>query len=139
MVDLFKPNDFIQQEQWGETDVVALGKQNSSKIDEFYAQIDVLIVPSIWPESFGLVSREAALRGVWVIAADAGGLAEDIAEAETGFIFPMGDAQECLNILTDMNQSWEKFKNSSPQLELSTERIVSQEVHIDQLATLYRQ
>jgi glycosyltransferase involved in cell wall biosynthesis len=48
------------------------------KMPEFYSEQDVLIAPSIWPESFGLVTREALSAGLWVIASDAGALAEPI-------------------------------------------------------------
>ena len=44
----------------------------------FYANQDVLIAPSIWPESFGLVSREALSAGLWVIASDSGALADPL-------------------------------------------------------------
>ena len=45
---------------------------------EFYAGQDGLIAPSIWPESFGLVTREAISAGLWVIAADSGALADPL-------------------------------------------------------------
>ena len=48
------------------------------KMPEFYSEQDVLLAPSIWPESFGLVTREALSAGLWVIASDAGALAEPI-------------------------------------------------------------
>ncbi len=47
----------------------------------FYSKHDVLIAPSIWPESFGLVSREALSAGLWVIASDSGALAEPILQS----------------------------------------------------------
>ena len=50
-----------------------MGTQN---VDDFYAQTKVLIVPSIWPEAFGLVAMEAAARGIPVVSTDHGGLDE---------------------------------------------------------------
>lgn len=47
----------------------------------FYSNHDVLIAPSIWPESFGLVSREALSAGLWVIASNSGALAEPILQS----------------------------------------------------------
>lgn len=60
-------------------------------IDEFFSGIDVLLCPSLWPESFGMATREATVRGVWVIAMNAGGLAEDLIDGKNGTITPMGD------------------------------------------------
>ena len=137
VVDLFKPADYEERSQWGDSTVIRLGKQVGMALDDFYQNIDVLIAPSIWPESFGLVTREAALRGVWVVAADAGGMAEDVVEQETGFVFPMNDANSCADILSKLNQGWQEYKNSKPNLALSQERIFSQQQHIELLAKHY--
>lgn len=50
--------------------------EETPKVDEIYAQTRVLIVPSICQEAFGLVSPEALLRGIPVIASDMAGLKE---------------------------------------------------------------
>ncbi len=42
----------------------------------FFADIDALVVPSVWPEPFGLVVVEAARAGVPVLLADQPGLVE---------------------------------------------------------------
>ena len=68
---------------------------------QFYAQQDVLIAPSIWPESFGLVTREALSAGLWVIASDAGALAEPIKASLTpvGTVVRPNDLQELRDAL----------------------------------------
>jgi len=45
-----------------------------NEMGNFYASQDILIAPSLWPESYGLVTREAASAGLTVIAADSGNL-----------------------------------------------------------------
>jgi glycosyltransferase involved in cell wall biosynthesis len=45
-------------------------------IDEVFARTRVLLMPSLWMEAFPLLPIEAMLRGVPVIASDAGGLPE---------------------------------------------------------------
>ena len=60
-------------------------------IDSFFANIDVLLFPTQWKESFGLTVREALIRDVWVIATDAGGVIEDIVAGENGDIIPLDD------------------------------------------------
>ena len=52
-------------------------------VDEFYAGIDVLFFLSTWKETFGLTSREAALRGVHVIATDCGAPVEYLIHGDT--------------------------------------------------------
>ena len=56
-------------------------------IDEALAQARLLLMPSLWFEGFGLITMEAMLRGLPVIASDAGGLVE--AKQGTGFVIPV--------------------------------------------------
>jgi glycosyltransferase involved in cell wall biosynthesis len=53
-------------------------------IDAFFAEVDVLLFPSQWKESFGLTVREALARDVWVIATAGGGPGEAIVEGVNG-------------------------------------------------------
>ena len=65
-------------------------------IDRFFSEIDVLLFPTQWKESFGLTVREAVLRNVWVIATDAGGVSEDIIDGENGTVIPFDSDSEAL-------------------------------------------
>lgn len=58
---------------------------------DFFGQIDLLVVPSIWPEPFGLVVTEAMSAGVPVITSDAGALPTLL--HDPGDTFLRGDAQ----------------------------------------------
>ena len=55
------------------------------------ASMDVLVVPSIWPESVPLVVREAFLAGVPVIGSRIGGIPEAIKDGVNGLLFEPGD------------------------------------------------
>jgi O-antigen biosynthesis protein len=58
-------------------------------IDDFFANIDVLLFPSQWKESFGLTVREALARDVWVIATDGGGPGEAVTDGVNGTLIPL--------------------------------------------------
>ncbi len=55
------------------------------------SRTDVLLVPSLWHETFSFVAREALLAGKWVIGADAGALRELIRPGHNGWLAPPGD------------------------------------------------
>jgi glycosyltransferase involved in cell wall biosynthesis len=72
------------QVSWSGTPVQFIAPINMSQMNSFYTSQDVLVAPSIWPESFGLVTREALQLGLWVIASDIGALAEPIDNGVNG-------------------------------------------------------
>lgn len=56
-----------------------------------YATADVVVVPSIWQEPFGLVAVEAMAHARPVVASAVGGLADIVRHGETGFLVPPSD------------------------------------------------
>ncbi len=70
----------------GKTKIIDHGMIPHEKISEVYAEIDVVIVPSILPEAFGFVVAEAFSAGRPVIAFNSGALAEAVTEGQNGFI-----------------------------------------------------
>jgi glycosyltransferase involved in cell wall biosynthesis len=65
---------------WGTTPVCFRGKLPQAEIANLYRDIDVLIAPSVWPESYGLVVREALQAGCWVVTSDRGAIGQDLDE-----------------------------------------------------------
>jgi glycosyltransferase involved in cell wall biosynthesis len=58
------------------------------------------VVPSIWPEPFGLVALEAAAAGKAIVASDIGGLRDIVVDAETGLLVAPGDPGALRSALT---------------------------------------
>jgi glycosyltransferase involved in cell wall biosynthesis len=58
-------------------------------LDGFFDEIDVLLFPSQWKESYGLTVREALARDVWVVATTPGGQADDIVDGVNGRLIPL--------------------------------------------------
>ena len=86
VIDLAMSPDAQREEIWGTTPVILRGKVPQSQVAGLYAAIDVLVAPSIWPETFGLVTREAAALGCWIVGSDRGGIAGCVEEGRNGFI-----------------------------------------------------
>lgn len=55
--------------------------------ETFLSEVDVLVVPSLWNESFGMVVIEAYAHGVPVIGSDRGGISELVEAGVTGYLF----------------------------------------------------
>lgn len=49
---------------------------------------DAIVVPSVWPEPFGLVGPEAGLLGVPAIAFDVGGISDWLSDGVNGYLAP---------------------------------------------------
>ena len=104
----------VDRTRWGDTDVRIVGKTRLEAMHEFYAQQDVLIVPSIWPESFGLVSREASAAGLWVIASDRGAIGESIEHGVNGWVIGVETLQPLLAVLAEINDDPGRFTVPPP-------------------------
>ena len=88
--------------RWGSTPVSVVPGVPMQDMAGFYAQQDVLLAPSIWPESYGLVTREALSAGLWVVASHCGALAEPIRHGENGHVLPPGDAAALARVLEQL-------------------------------------
>jgi glycosyltransferase involved in cell wall biosynthesis len=98
-----------RNEMWGHTPVTVIGKTPQSDVANLYARMDVLAAPSLWPESYGLVTREAAACGCWVIASDRGAIEEDVGEGQTGFVIAP-EHEALARLLAQINADPERFK-----------------------------
>jgi len=73
--------------------VAAFGRET---VDDFFDQIDVLLFPSQWKESYGLSVREALARDVWVVTTAPGGQADDVRDGVNGTYIPLDGKMESL-------------------------------------------
>ena len=79
--------------------VVFQGRFDNSRLAEVYADIDVLIVPSVWYENSPVTIHEAYLCGTPVIASDIGGMEEYVRDGVDGLLFRTGDADSLAGVL----------------------------------------
>jgi glycosyltransferase involved in cell wall biosynthesis len=72
----------------GQIEVTFEGWREPASRDELFASSDLLLVPSLWPEPYGLVGMEAARFGVPAAAFASGGIPEWLHDGVTGVIAP---------------------------------------------------
>lgn len=68
-----------------------LGRCSKRQIAELVQTARCVVVPTLWPETFGLVTMEALTSGIPVIVSDSTFLSREIAERRIGLTFPSGD------------------------------------------------
>jgi glycosyltransferase involved in cell wall biosynthesis len=61
-----------------------VGWRAAEAMEAHYARSRVVVVPSVWPEPFGLVGLEAMSRGRPVVGVDRGGIRDWLVHGETG-------------------------------------------------------
>jgi glycosyltransferase involved in cell wall biosynthesis len=109
VVDLAKSYGEESHEIWGATAVKIIGRVPQDKIGWLYGQIDVLIAPSVWPESFGLCVREAVTYGKWIVVSDRGALPEAVLPGVNGFVVDLNDPQALPAILVKLQAQMPRF------------------------------
>jgi glycosyltransferase involved in cell wall biosynthesis len=117
----------IQTAQGSKTNgqIQFLGTFENRQISQVYEEIDVLVVPSIWYENSPNVILEAFAHQTPVIASDLGGMAELVADKETGLLFAPNNADDLAQklkvILDDPGMLVSLQENIVPPTTLDTE------------------
>jgi glycosyltransferase involved in cell wall biosynthesis len=71
-----------------------------AQIPQLYAQADIIVFPSIWPEPFGRIPIEAAAAGKPIIASNIGAIRETV--ADNGILVTPGDTNELRSALNKL-------------------------------------
>ena len=96
------------------------GFLNQSEMDSFYQAIDILILPSVQGEVWGLVVNEALSQGVRVIVSDNVGCRHDLVTSNsTGWIFPAGQSRMLAAKIKEALASWPWEKKVIPTPSIS--------------------
>lgn len=93
---------------------------------DFYARIDVLVVPSLWHEPLGSVVFESLAHGVPVIGTLRGGMPEMIRDGVNGLLYEPSDES---NLVTSM----QRILNDTALLQGMRENAVSSASHFNDL------
>ncbi len=115
-------------------DIKFMGLFQNDRIAEVLSGIDVLVVPSVWPENSPLTIHEAFLAGVPVIASRIGGIPELVHHEQNGLLFETGSA-------ADLQAKMEYLVNNPHLLQhyaRNIQRIKSIEENAEELERIYR-
>ncbi len=91
--------EFLGQVEKAGSNVVFHGAYANADINQLMADVDVVLVPSIWWENSPVVIQEAFRNGVPVVCSNIGGMAEKVVPDETGLHFGVGSPRSLASVL----------------------------------------
>jgi len=95
-------------------------------ISRVYAEIDVLVVPSLWHENSPLVILYGRHTGTPLTVTDLGGMAEFVDHRKTGMVFPAGNSEKlasCLRFFLDHPELTKKMKKNIKPIKTIAENV----------------
>jgi glycosyltransferase involved in cell wall biosynthesis len=112
--------------------VILHGTYEPHELPGLFTELDLVAVPSLWEEVFGLVAREASAAGLPVFASEVGGLSEAAA-----LHLPAGDGRAWLEALLrfSTDQAWRESLTSPPASQHDLRAVVDR-LERDYLALL---
>ena len=116
-----------QMEGWP---VTFHGRYDNSALPQILSRADLLVVPSLWKETFSVVSHEAFTAGVPVAGPAIGVFPEIIHDGENGILFRVGDTNDLadkLNQIVAEPQLLQRFAKRMPAVKGVAEHAVEME------------
>ncbi len=95
-------SDRLQARAIGHPNIHFDGPYRPVDLPRILSNLDILVVPSLWWETFCLTIREGLLAGVPVLASDLGAMREALDGEENGLLFKAGDARDLADRLTQL-------------------------------------
>ena len=106
------------------------------ELDGHYDTAKVVVVPSRWPEPFGMVGIEAMRRGRPVVGFDVGGIPDWLRSGETGLLVPEQDIPALSAALGRILGDTELARSLGRAGFERARSVFSHERHVDQLEIL---
>lgn len=102
-----------------------------------YRSADLLVLPSIWQESYGLPVAEAMSCGVPVLASATGGVPELMEDGVTGRLIPRLDEQALARALREMTADLPRLREMGRAARTRAQRLLTWSHSADRLERLY--
>ena len=128
-------NEFRSLVEATKKNVTFAGPYVHMELPRLMANIDWVIVPSIWWENSPLVIQEAFAFGKPVICSDIGGMAEKVADRRNGLHFRVGDPVHLAQVIREALATpglWDSLRRGIPSLYPMKD-------HVTAVAGIYRE
>jgi glycosyltransferase involved in cell wall biosynthesis len=114
-----------------------LGTVSLHELLQQYAQADLLVLPSVWHESYGLPVAEAMASAVPVIAARCGGVPELVEDGVTGLLVPRMDVDTLAATMRELLSDPQRLHEMGNAGRLRAERLLSWKRSAERLERVY--
>jgi len=104
-----------------------------------YRQASLLVVPSVWPEPFGMVGIEAMSYGKPVVAFNVGGIPEWLEDGATGFLVKPYDVKEMAEKINYLLEHPDVAHQMGMRGRTRVEQEFNRETHITRLLEIYKE
>jgi glycosyltransferase involved in cell wall biosynthesis len=109
------------------------------EINKFLANCYLVIFPSIYPESFGIVGIESMMYAKPVVAFDVGGVSTWLEDGETGYLVPSGNTALMSDAVERLLTDKAGYKKMSETARTHAMEKFSQDVHLKKLTQVFEE
>lgn len=111
--------------------------REGNSLDALYERAAVVVLPSLWPEPFGIVGIEAMARARPVVAFDVGGVRDWLEDGRTGLVARPGDARDLAEKVRFLLENPERARRMGERGREAAEEKYGVERHVRQLLAAY--
>jgi GT2 family glycosyltransferase/MoaA/NifB/PqqE/SkfB family radical SAM enzyme/Flp pilus assembly protein TadD/glycosyltransferase involved in cell wall biosynthesis len=115
--------------------IIQHGFYKRSDLPRLLSKTSLVMIPSVWDETFCLTASESQMMGIPVIASDCGAISERIVDGETGFLVPPGNAKALAARLLEILDDPTRLERVAANLRDS--RLKTMEENIEDYAQVY--
>lgn len=115
-----------------------VGSVSLEELIRLYSQADLLVLPSIWRESYGLPVAESMASGVPVLASDCGGVPELVAQGVTGMLVPRLSVDALTDAMRDLISDTGRLRTMGHAARQRAEQLLTWDRSAQRLESVYR-
>jgi glycosyltransferase involved in cell wall biosynthesis len=120
-------------------DIEFLGWVDNDRLGHYYSMADLLVVPSVWPEPFGIIGIEAMAYSIPVVAFDVGGISEWLEDGKTGFLVERKNIAQLADRIELLLADKPLAKRLGQQGRVSMMKKFTPDLHIDKLIKIFEE
>jgi glycosyltransferase involved in cell wall biosynthesis len=84
------------------------GKYSPTNLEQVFSEIDIVVVPSMWPETYCLTADEAILAGKTLVCANVPAILERVKPSKGTFFYESGSVRDMKRALLEALEAWKE-------------------------------